>query len=36
MSETLALEIEESEIEPLPLSFEIDEHTLSMSIERVS
>jgi|TARA_B100002003_G_scaffold249194_2_gene284864 isoleucyl-tRNA synthetase len=36
MSETLALEIEGSIAEELPLSFKIDEHTLSMSIERVA
>ncbi|MCZ6502942.1 MAG: isoleucine--tRNA ligase [Gammaproteobacteria bacterium] len=35
MNETLTLEIEESEIDELPLLFEIDEHKLGMSIERM-
>ena len=35
MNETLALEIEETEIHDLPLAFDIDEYKLGMSIERV-
>ena len=35
MNETLTLEIEESEVDELPLLFEIDEHKLGMSIERM-
>ena len=35
MNETLTIEIKESEIDDLPLSFEIDAHKLGMSIERI-